>query len=139
MRISRDWAAMTRCGICGSAKLIWIKYTRGNLGRKIKGTRKALPPELKKLTLLAAEASLRSVQWEIDNTAGLLEPKRYQNVMFEEQERRRVLAVPVAAFVSDERNSVFVYEQGVLKLRAVESGSMDGKFCEIAGGLEPGK
>lgn len=82
---------------------------------------------------------MRSVQWEIDNTAGLLEPKRYQNVMFEEQERRRVLAVPVAAFVSDERNSVFVYEQGVLKLRAVESGSMDGKFCEIAGGLEPGE
>lgn len=116
------------------------KIYSGKFGAENKGYTESFTARIKKIDPpLAAEASLRSVQWEIDNTAGLLEPKRYQNVMFEEQERRRVLAVPVAAFVSDERNSVFVYEQGVLKLRAVESGIMDGKYCEIAGGLEPGE
>lgn len=115
------------------------KIYSGKFGVENKGYTESFTARIKKIDPpLAAEASLRSVQWEIDNTAGLLEPKRYQNVMFEEQESRRVLAVPVAAFVNDERNSVFVHEQGVLKLRAVESGIMDGKYCEISGGLEPG-
>lgn len=115
------------------------KIYSGKFGVENKGYTESFTARIKKIDPpLAAEASLRSVQWEIDNTAGLLEPKRYQNIMFEERERRRVLAVPVAAFVNDERNSVFVHEQGVLKLRAVESGIMDGKYCEISGGLEPG-
>lgn len=116
------------------------KIYSGKFGAQNKGYTESFTARIKRIDPpLEAAASLRSVEWEIDNESGLLEPKRYQNVTFEEQERRKVLAVPLAAFVSEERNSVFVWEEGVLKLRAVEAGIMDGKYCEIVTGLEPGE
>ena len=86
----------------------------------------------------AVAASLRSVEWEIDNYTGILEPKRYQNVVFQEPEKRRVLSVPLDAFTDDARNNVFVYENGILRSRVVESGIVNEHYCEIISGLQPG-
>lgn len=82
-------------------------------------------------------ASLRSISWEVNNSSGLLEPKRYQQVRFQEIVERKVLAVPAKA-VDAKRSSVFVWNtDGKLEERKVIFGASDGSFIEVQSGIEP--
>lgn len=84
-------------------------------------------------------ASLRSVSWEVDNSSGLLEPKRYQQVRFQETAERRVLAVPAKA-VDAKRSSVFVWtSEGKLAERKVIIGASDGSYTEVQSGIQLGE
>lgn len=88
---------------------------------------------------LAQAAALRRVQWEVDNSSGLLEPKRYQQVRFQEAAERDVLAVPAVA-VDSNQGSLFVWRKdGVLEERKVVVGASDGSYTELLSGVEPGE
>lgn len=88
---------------------------------------------------LAQAVALRKVQWEVDNSSGLLEPKRYQQVRFREAAGREVLAVPAAA-VDGKQGSLFVWRKdGVLEERKVALGASDGSYTELLSGVEPGE
>lgn len=84
----------------------------------------------------AQAASLRKISWEVDNSSGLLEPKRYQEVRFQELTEREVLAVPSKA-VDNIKKSVFVWsEGGTLEERKVNLGASDGNYTEIISGVK---
>jgi hypothetical protein len=85
------------------------------------------PPEI--------AASLRTIRWKVDNASGLLEPKHYQHVKISSLAERKVLAVPHAALLDSKVKAVYVWNEGVLQLRQIETGATDGEYVEIRSGL----
>ena len=92
---------------------------------------------------LSEPAAIRKVLWEIDNRAGLLEPKTYGShgsVSLTFLDSRRSLSVPVSAVIGSSQAAVFVFrDDGTLERRRVKTGLNDGTYVEILSGLEEGE
>ncbi len=90
---------------------------------------------------LEVEAALREVRWRVDNTSGLLEPKRYQDVTIRALRQRTGLTVPKEALLGEGLDSVYVWDKknGQLQLRAVETGADNGEYIEVLSGLREGE
>lgn len=116
------------------------KIYSGQYGVENKGAAEAFNARITRIDPpMAVAAAMRTVEWEVDNESGILEPKRYQDVAFKSQERHKALSIPIEAFVGDDMDTVYVAEKGVLKQKLVEIGIVDQKYCEIVSGLEPGE
>lgn len=85
-------------------------------------------------------ANMRTIRWEVDNTSGLLEPKRYQNVKVMAIRERQGLTIPQTALLDNKKDTVYVWKptegkEGKLELRNIIIGATDGKYVEIFSGL----
>lgn len=92
---------------------------------------------------LSEPAAIRKVLWQIDNRAGLLEPKTYGShgsVSLTFLESRRSLTVPMSAVLGSSESAVFVFrDDGTLERRRVRTGLNDGTYVEILSGLKEGE
>ncbi len=120
-------------------KVYGTEYNADNRGREeniIARVTEISPP-------LSEPAAIREVLWQIDNRAGLLEPKTYGshgNVSLTFFEPRRALSVPVSAVLGTSQPAVFVFrEGGTLERRQVKTGLTDGTYVEILSGLKEGE
>lgn len=116
------------------AKIYDTEYIAGNAGTRQKFTARiaSVSPEW------SEPAAMRSILFEVDNGAGLLEPQTYNNVTIESAISQRVLAIPLTALNSS-RTSVFVLDKdGLLQRREVATGIDDGVYVEIKSGLAAG-
>ena len=82
---------------------------------------------------------MRKVTWLVDNSSGLLEAKRYQDVKIFSLNEKHCLAVPEQAMIDARRDSVYVWhpENVELELRKIVSGVTDGSYIEVVEGLKP--
>lgn len=116
------------------AKIYDTEYVAGNAGARQKFTARivSVSPEL------GESAAMRSILFEVDNGAGLLEPQTYNQVTIESAVSQRVLAIPLTA-VGSSRTEVFVLDkEGILQKRTVVTGIDDGMYVEIKSGLAAG-
>lgn len=89
---------------------------------------------------MSEPAAMRNVTWQVDNSAGLLEPQTYGGVSLMALRGYSVLAVPLAAMTDSTRNAVFVLTaDGTVSRRSVETGANDGKYIGIISGLSEGE
>lgn len=117
-------------------KVYDTKYASGNLGKKEEFTAvvKEINPDLSK------PAAIRRVEYEVDNSAGLLEQKTYTDIRLVSKVAHRCLTVPLTAMTDSSCTSVFVFkEDETLELREVETGLRDGQYIEILSGLNEGE
>ena len=116
------------------AKIYDTVYARGNAGSSQEFTARvvSVSPDLEET------AAMRTIIFEVDNGAGLLEPQTYNNVDLQSSVPKKALAVPLSALDSS-RTEVFVLDSdGVLQRRQVSTGIDDGMYVEITSGLVPG-
>lgn len=87
-------------------------------------------------------AQLYRLELELDNDTssnGLL-PGMFARVEIVKQHVDDALAVPLYSIISrDDRNFVYVVDQGVAKRREVRLGILDGWLMQIVSGLDPGE
>ena len=89
---------------------------------------------------LSEPATFRSVRWQVENSAGLLEPQTYDNVILQSFRSRTVLSVPTDAMTDSSYTHVFVVDgENRLELREVEVGADNGEDVEILSGLSEGE
>lgn len=116
-------------------KIYATGYKAGNMGQnqtfKVWVT-SVDPPE-------SVPAAMRRVSWSIDNSSGLLEPKRYQNVKIRAIRERRGLTIPKTALLDGDRVYVWKQSDGALELRQIQTGGTDGKYVEVMDGLQEGE
>lgn len=118
-------------------KIFGTSYNKGNLGKMQKFETKIIsidPP-------VAIPAAMRKVTWGIDNTSGLLEPKRYTDVQILSMHQLNTLVVPDEAFTDSTKKTVYVWNQATsrLELRQVQPGFSDNGYTEIRTGLNEGE
>lgn len=111
------------------------EYAAGNLGKD-----EIFEARLMKVTPPQDEpASIRQVVWEVNNSAGILEPGVFTGVSLKPRSQRRCLCVPLEAVTDNSRDEVAVISpEGTLEYRQVTMGSSDGKYIEIISGLSEG-
>lgn len=117
------------------AKIYDTGYESGNAGKAQEFTAilRDISPGLEEA------AAMRKVIWEIDNSAGLLEPQTYNNVSIKSFLAHLCLTVPLSAMANPARTVVFVVaEDGRLYRREITAGADDGEYIEIISGLEAG-
>ena len=117
-------------------KIYDTEYASGNAGRAqaITAVLREISPDLNE------PADMRKIVWEIDNSAGLLEPQTYNNVSIKSSLGYRCPSVPLAAMTNPSKNEVFVVaDDGKLYRREVVSGVDDGEYIEIISGLTEGE
>lgn len=89
---------------------------------------------------ISQPAAMRTIIWQVNNKAGLLEPQTFNNVIIQTLSNNPCLTIPLAAMTDDSRTTVFVAdENGILEKRNVTSGIDDGTFIEIISGLREGE
>ena len=117
-------------------KVYDANYAAGNLGSSQRFTAsiaEITPP-------LSEPAAMRNVVWQADNRSGLLEPQTYGDVSLQSRTGHDGLAVPLAAMTDNSRNRVFVAKDGdTIEERTVKTGTDDGSYIEILGGLTEGE
>lgn len=116
-------------------KVYHTSYKEGNLG-----SGEQFPFKLVSVTPpLNMPAKMRRVVWEIDNSIGMLEPRRYNDVRIYATEPKKALTIPKSALMEQKDNFVYIQNsQGVLELKEVTTGIEDEKFIEIVAGLSEG-
>ena len=85
-------------------KIYGTSFEPGNRGREQEFSATVLritPP-------LSAPATVRTIKWSIDNSAGLLEPQTYGGVNIRLRERRACLTLPLSAMTDNSRTAVFI-------------------------------
>ena len=84
---------------------------------------------------------MRTIRWSVDNSSGLLEPKRYQDVKIFAIKERKNLAIPKSALLENRHDAVYVWHpsDGKLELRKIATGATDGNYVEVFAGLQPGE
>lgn len=116
-------------------KIYGTAYKKGNMGaaQRFKTVISKIEPPT------SIEAQMRKVTWLVDNSSGLLEAKRYQDVKIFSLNEKHCLAVPEQAMIDARRDSVYVWhpENGELELRKIVSGVTDGSYIEVVEGLKP--
>lgn len=117
-------------------KVYGTEYAAGNMG-----TNQEFIARLTKITpSLSEPAAMRSVTWQIDNSAKVLEPQTYGGVSLTALKGYSVLAVPLAAMTDNSRSAVFVLAaDGTVSRRSVETGANDGEYISILSGLSEGE
>ena len=117
------------------SKIYDTEYESGNAGTAQQFTANIIeitPP-------LDEPAALRKVVWEVNNSAGLLEPQTYGNVSIEAFVPHNCLTVPLTAMIDPSRSAVFIVNQDrKLVRRSIRTGVDDGTFVEILDGLNEG-
>ena len=119
----------------GIQKSYGANFSSGNLGDD-----QIFRAKVEKITPdLSEPASMRQVVWSIDNRVGLLEPGAYSKLLLHSNLPHKCLAVPVDAFINENKNQVAVLdEEGRLAVRNVDIGVTDGKYVEVKSGLQAG-
>jgi RND family efflux transporter MFP subunit len=117
-------------------KVYGTEYAAGNMG-----TNQEFIARLTEITpSLSEPAAMRSVTWQIDNSAKVLEPQTYGGVSLTALKGYSVLAVPLAAMTDNSRSAVFVLAaDGTVSRRSVETGANDGEYISILSGLSEGE
>ena len=117
-------------------KVYGTEYAAGNMGMSqefIAHLAEITPP-------LSEPAAMRSVTWQVDNSAGILEPQTYGGVSLSARKGYSVLAVPLSAMTDSTRSAVFVLrDNGTVSRRIVETGASDGEYIGILSGLSEGE
>lgn len=110
-------------------------FSAGNVGLK-----ERFHTRVVKITPDPSEpADVRTIQFEVDNTAGILEPQTYHQVNLYSTQSKQCLAIPLSALSTDSRDSVYVLnEAGTIEKRAIVTGVEDDRHVEIVQGLEAG-
>lgn len=118
-------------------KIYATGYNEGNKGAQQRFLARIVsvepPPEI--------EAAMRTIRWSVDNSSGLLEPKRYQDVKIFAIKERKNLAIPKSALLENRHDAVYVWHpsDGKLELRKIATGAADGNYVEVFAGLQPGE
>ena len=117
-------------------KVYGTEYGAGNMG-----TSQQFFARLTNITPpLSEPAAMRSVTWQVDNSAGILEPQTYGGVSLTVLKGYSVLAVPLSAMTDGGRSAVFVLaDDGTVSRRTVETGANDGEYIGILSGLSEGE
>ena len=117
-------------------KVYDTEYAAGNMGTSQKffaHITEITPP-------LSESAAMRTVTWQVDNSAGILEPQTYGGVNLLVKRGYPALTVPLAAMVDNTRSAVFVLaDDGTVSRHAVETGANDGEYIGILSGLSEGE
>ncbi len=111
------------------------EYASGNKGKEQKFTAQVLEitPDL------SESAEIRKILWMVDNRAGLLEPRLYNNVKFKPTLAHNCLTVPLDAMADATNTKLYkVLEDGTIQIQKVETGVNDGEYIEILSGLHEG-
>lgn len=89
---------------------------------------------------LSERAAMRTILWEVNNNAGLLEPQAYNSVTIESTTAQKCLTVPLAAMIDPSNAAVFVLkDDNTLERRKVVTGIDDGTYIEVRSGLKAGE
>ena len=112
-------------------------YNQGNKGimQKFNVKITAVEPPLE------VEADMRTVHWSVDNSSGLLEPRRYQDATIYAVKERQNLLIPKEALIDNLKDKVFVWDEKTqqLELRNIITGTSDENFIEVLRGLDVGE
>lgn len=85
---------------------------------------------------LAVNAGMRTVTWSVDNSSGMLEPKRYQRTKFEATSKHSGKLIPYSALDKQTQTSVMVWNQDKkLERRKVVLGARVNSYIEIVDGI----
>ncbi|HML35003.1 MULTISPECIES: efflux RND transporter periplasmic adaptor subunit [Sporomusa] len=85
---------------------------------------------------LATPAPYRTVEYHIDNSAGLLEPGTYYQIRIYGTGKRQVLSVPQEAVIGDTSPFVFVIgPDSRLERRQIKTGIQDDEYVEVQSGV----
>ena len=90
---------------------------------------------------MSEPCEIRTVEWQVDNSGWLIEPKVYGLLRVSASQPRKVLSVPMTALfsISTTESHVFVRdENGTLAKRSVTVGMQDSKYAEVISGLQEG-
>lgn len=89
---------------------------------------------------ISQPAAIRSIIWQVNNSAGVLEPQTYNKVEISSLSGNSCLTVPLAAMTDPSNTAVFVCNsEGVLERRNITTGVDDGTFIEVLSGLKEGE
>lgn len=115
------------------SKIYDTEYEPGNTGRRHPFTAKIID-----ITPATNEpASIRKVIWEVDNSAGVLEPQTYSSARLQSFNPISCLTIPTRALAGAALDSVFVVdEEGVIHSRKISTGFSDENYIEVTGGLK---
>ncbi len=108
------------------------EYAAGNKGRSqpFKAHVKNITPNL------SEPAAIRKILWTVDNSAGILEPRAYNDVILRPTLPKTCLTVPVEALADSSNSAVLtVSADDTLNFKDVETGISDGEYIEIISGL----
>ncbi|MBR1729829.1 MAG: efflux RND transporter periplasmic adaptor subunit [Selenomonadaceae bacterium] len=110
-------------------------YNVGNAGKEQTFTAKIIDIS----PAISEPAAMRTILWEINNSAGLLEPQTYNGVSIQSLVSKSCLAVPLSAMIDHSHSTVFVLSSdNILEKREVIAGTDDGNYIEIRSGLNEG-
>lgn len=85
-------------------------------------------------------ALLYRLEMAVGNADGRLLPGMFARVEIVKQQKNDALSIPLYAVISrDDKNYVYVEEEGLARLREVEAGILEGWRVEIVRGLAPGE
>lgn len=85
---------------------------------------------------LDTPAQYRTVEYKIDNSAGLLEPGTYYQIKIYGKGKRQVLSVPQDSILGDVEPYVFVVgPDSRLEHRRIKTGIRDDEYVEVQSGL----
>ncbi len=117
------------------AKVYDTKYVAGNAGARQSLTARILSisPDLQET------AAMRTVLFEVDNRAGLLEPQNYNNLVVRSNISHRGLTVPLSALDLSRTEAFVLGTDGALERRTVAAGIDDGEYVEILSGIAEGE
>lgn len=116
-------------------KVYDTEYEAGNAGTAQKFTAQIydISPNV------SQPAAIRSIIWQVNNSAGVLEPQTYNKVEILSLAGNSCLTVPISAMTDPSNSAVFICNaDGILERRNVSTGIDDGTFIEVLSGLEEG-
>ena len=88
---------------------------------------------------LNEKAAIRTILWEVNNSAGLLEPQTYNGVTLQSTLAQKCLTVPLTAMIDPSNSAVFVLkDDNTLERRLIVTGVDDGNYIEVRSGLKAG-
>lgn len=86
---------------------------------------------------MAVNAGMRTVTWSVDNSSGMLEPKRYQRTKFQATSMHTGKLIPISALDKQTQSSVLVWNvDKKLERRKVFTGARVNSYIEIVDGLK---
>lgn len=112
------------------------EYSSGNVGANeiFSATVKEIMPSLEEPALM------RKMLFEIDNSAGLLEPQTYGGVVIRSTKMKKCLTIPLSALINvdnGETAEVFIVEpDNTLAVKKIKIGADDGTRIEVRDGLQ---
>lgn len=121
-----------------SEKIFGTKYEAGN-----KGNDNIFPAKIIAISPPPGErGDMKTITFEIDNRAGVLEEKPYQNMMVEVVQPQRCLTVPLEAIQDLHAVNDSVYkidEKGLIQRVQIKRGIYNKHYAEVISGIKEGE